>query len=343
MRGRLARTVSLKRAAVLLLPLLLLLAGCTGDPQDTLADHGDVSERIRDLFLPVVAIAVVVFVLVEGYFFYALLRYRRRGNETELPKQTHGSTPLEITWTIIPVVILAALTVPTLQTIRYIDTIPENPLVINVTAQQWWWAFQYEDSGVVTADQLVVPIDTPVQVKLRSMDVIHSFWVPRLAGKMDVVPNHNNTMWFNARDVGTYSGQCAEFCQLSHAKMKFEVKALSQADYQTWVQQQKAPAVQPTGAALQGAQVFFQQPCWTCHTVAGVTVDGKLAAGTFGPNLTHFASRDRFAGSWLERNDQDLYDWLKNPPAIKPGSKMPNYNLTDDQINQLIVFLQGLK
>jgi cytochrome c oxidase subunit 2 len=344
MRGRLTLANRLLTAAGLLVALVVL-AGCTGDPQDTLTADGVVSEKITELFWIVFAIAVVVFVLVEGALVFALIRYRhRRDRAGQLPTQLHGSTPLEITWTIIPTVILAALAIPTISTIRELDAAPEDALEVRVIGHQWWWEFQYPESGVVTADELHIPVGRPVKVTLNSADVIHSFWVPKLAGKTDVVPNHNNTMWFQAKEAGVYSGQCAEFCALSHAKMKFSVVAESQADFDAWLRAEAAPAPTPTTElARQGEQAFFGLPCIGCHTIKGPTVNGLQALGTTGPNLTHFALRDRFAGSWLENNPENLRLWLQNPPAIKPGSLMPNYNLTDEQITQLIAYLESLK
>jgi cytochrome c oxidase subunit II len=345
MTGRRSPIRFARRSAVLLFPLfLLLLSGCTGDPQDTLTHDGDVSSRITDLFMLTFWMAVVVFVLVEFGLIFILFRYRRRPNQEGLPPQVHGSTPLEIGWTIVPAVILAALAIPTVRDIRFLSDVPENPLEVNVTAQQWWWAFEYPEQNVVTADEMYIPVGRPVRVTLQSRDVIHSFWVPKLAGKTDVVPSNNprqklNTMWFNAREPGRYSGQCAEFCAESHAKMKFTVVAVPEDEFNTWIQQQQQPAPTPTGAALQGQQVFNGLPCIACHAING----NPQAIGEIGPNLTHFASREHFAGAWLANTPENLYDWLKDPPAIKPGSKMPNYNLTDEQINALIAYLQSLR
>jgi cytochrome c oxidase subunit 2 len=343
MRGRLTFTSRFLAAAGLLFALLVL-AGCTGDPQDTLTKHGVISEKITNLYGIVFAIAVVVFILVEGALVFVLIRYRRRrGQEGQLPTQLHGNTPLEISWTIIPTLILAVLAIPTISTIRELDAAPADALQIHVIGHQWWWEFRYPDSGVVTADELHIPVGRPVKVTLNSADVIHSFWVPNLAGKTDVVPNHNNTMWFEAKEPRTYSGQCAEFCALSHAKMKFTVVAESQSDFDAWLRAESAPAATPTGLAAQGQQTFFGLPCIGCHTINGPTVNGLQAIGTVGPNLTHFAARERFAGAWLENTPANLRLWLQNPPAIKPGSKMPNYNLTDEQITQLIAYLESLK
>jgi cytochrome c oxidase subunit 2 len=334
-----------RRAAALMLPLLLVLvAGCTGDPQDTLTHDGDVSSKITDLFFLTFWIAVAVFVLVEVGILVIIFRYRRRPNQEGLPAQIHGSTPLEISWTIIPAIILAVLAIPTVRDIRFLADIPEDAMEVNVTAQQWWWAFEYPGQDVVTADEMYVPVGRPIKVTLQSKDVIHSFWVPKLAGKMDVVPSNNpkqrlNEMWFNAREPGRYSGQCAEFCAESHAKMKFTVVAVPQDEFDAWIREQQEPADRPTGLAAQGEQLFNGQPCIACHAIEG----NPSAIGEIGPNLTHFASRERFAGSWLENNTENLYDWLKDPPAIKPGSKMPNYNLTDEQINLLIAYLQSLE
>ena len=347
-RGLLGRA---RVAAILLLPLLLLASGCSGDPQDTFADKGDVSDRLSSLYWLVFWIAAVVFVLVEGALIVILFRYRRRRDADRLPAQTHGSTPLEITWTIIPALVLAGIALPTVRDLRYISDTPDGALTVNVTAQQWWWAFEYPDAGFVTADEMYIPVGRPVKVTLQSNDIIHSFWVPQLAGKLDVVPSRNpkqklNSMWFNAKEPGRYSGQCAEFCALSHAKMKFTVVAVPQAEYDAWVQLQRQPAATPTGNAALGQQIFLGQPaggqagatCLACHTVNGTNAQGKV-----GPDLTHFASREHFAGAWLPNNAENLRRWLEDPPAIKPGSKMPDYGLTDEQITLLIAYLQSLR
>jgi cytochrome c oxidase subunit 2 len=332
-------------AAALMLPLLLVaLAGCTGDPQDTLTHNGDISSRITDLFFLTFWIAVAVFFLVEIGLVVILIRYRRRRNQDGLPAQIHGSTPLEVTWTIVPVIILGVLAIPTVQGIRFLADVPEDAMEVNVIAQQWWWAFEYPGQDVVTADEMYIPVGRPVKVTLQSKDVIHSFWVPQLAGKTDVVPSNNpkqklNEMWFNAREPGRYSGQCAEFCAESHAKMKFTVVAVPQDEFDAWIREQQQPDSPPTGLAAEGQQLFNGLPCIACHTIDG----NPSAIGEIGPNLTHFASRERFAGSWLENNTENLHDWLKDPPAIKPGSKMPNYNLSDEQINLLIAYLQSLE
>jgi cytochrome c oxidase subunit II len=325
--------------ALVLLPLMLLSAACSGNPQDTLTRNGDVSAHITDLFMPVFWVAVVIFFLVEGALVYAIIRYRRRGNETALPKQLHGNTALEITWTIIPAVVLGIIAVPTVGGIRFLADVPSNALEINVTGQQWWWRFEYANEGFETADELVIPVGRPVHVNLRSNDVIHSFWVPQLAGKMDTVPGQTNSMWFNAKRPGLYSGQCTEFCAESHAKMKFQVNALPPAEYDAWVRKQQTnPPVPTSGLAAQGYQFFMQGQCIACHAIRGTP-----AQGNFGPNLTWFAMRDRFAGAWLDNTPENVALWLKDPPAIKPGSKMPNYNLTDEQINQLVAYLESLK
>ena len=343
MRGRHGRGWRILGLAVMLLPLFL--AACTGDPQDTLTRKGDVSARITDLFMPVFLYGVIpIFVVVEAALIIVVLRYRRRPGQTGLPAQTHGSTPLELTWTIIPAVILALLAIPTVDGIRYLADTPDGALKVNVVGHQWWWEFQYPDDNFNTAGELVIPAGRPVEVTITSQDVIHSFWVPQLAGKMDAVPGRQNKMWFNAREPGRFSGQCAEFCALSHAKMKFEVVALEPADYQAWVQSQQAPAAAPgTTLARQGQEFFFATQCIACHAVRGQEVNGRQAIGNLGPDLTHFASRERFAGAWLENNEEDLRAWLADPPKIKPGSKMPNYNLTDEQITQLIAYMQSLR
>jgi cytochrome c oxidase subunit 2 len=215
----------------------------------------------------------------------------------------------------------------------------EEVLPIQVTGHQWWWTFAYPTLGVVTANELHVPIGRAVQVHLRSADVIHSFWVPRLAGKMDVIPNQENRMWFKADRPGIYFGQCAEFCGVSHAHMGFRVVAQTAADFAAWVQTQQQPAPVPTDPpAVHGAQLFLQRGCLACHTISGTP-----AQGTVGPNLTHVGSRQTLAAGVLANTPDNLARWLRDPQAVKPASLMPNLALDDASIGALVAYLHGLK
>jgi cytochrome c oxidase subunit 2 len=328
-----------------LLPAIgLLLAACAKNaPQDSLSPEGPVAQRIDRLFTPVFWIAAAIFFLVEGLLVFAVVHYRARGDH-EMPKQVHGNKRLEIGWTLAPALLLAGVAVPTLLTLVELDRKPVGALEITVTAKQWWWQYQYKDSGVVTANELHIPTGRPVLLSLVSEDVIHSFWVPKLAGKQDVVPGRTNHLTLSATKPGTYLGQCAEFCALSHANMRLRVIAQAPADFERWVAEQKAPALSPADPlAVRGMSEFFGGQCIQCHTISGLTVDGKTAAATFGPNLTHFASRTTFGGATFDRTDQDLHEWLLDPQAAKPGNKMVIRRLTEDQIRALIAFLQSLR
>lgn len=324
--------------------LALLMTACARNaPQDSLAPEGPIAQKIHNLFVPVFWIATGIFVLVEGLLVVALIRYRARG-ERETPVQVHGNKRLEIGWTIAPALLLAGIAVPTLLTIFELDRQPSGALKVAVTAKQWWWQYRYEESGVLTANELHIPTGRAVVLSLRSEDVIHSFWVPKLAGKQDVVPGRTAHLTLRAEKPGVYLGQCAEFCALSHANMRLRVIAQTPADFERWVSEQTAPAVGPGNAlAVRGMEEFFNGECINCHTINGLALGSIEAQGTFGPNLTHFASRATFGGATFDRTDEDLHEWLRDPQAAKPGNKMVIRRLTEEQIRALIAFLQGLE
>lgn len=346
-RVRPFRTLLIVACAVL---VALLFSACLGskNPQDTLAPRGPVAHDQKQLFYPIFWIAVVIFVAVEGLFLYALFRFRhRRGQEDILPKQVHGNTRMEIGWTIAPTLLLAIIAIPTVATIYNLrPKNVNNPLNVTVVGHQWWWEFKYDDLGITTANELHIPAGRRVNISLQSKDVIHAFHVPSLAGQIDAVPGHDNLMWLEAANPGTYLGQCTQFCGESHAFMRFRVIADSTDDFTAWVANQQAPPVAPTGDAQAGAQLFAngtftvkgtQYQCVACHTIQGVS------QGQVGPNLTHFASRTTLAGSTLENTPDQVMRWLRNPPGVKPGSIMPNLQLTQQQIDDLTAYLESLK
>lgn len=324
-------------------------------PQNTLAPQGPEAQKIDRLFQPVFWIAVVVFVLVEGALVYLLVHYRHRPGRG-VPAQVHGNKRLEVTWTVIPAVLLAIIAVPTIATIFDLARVPKNALQITVTGHQWWWEAQYPPqagkgvtNAVVTANEIHIPIGTPVYVTLESKDVIHSFWVPRLAGKQDLEPGRITHLTIEAPNPGVYFGQCAEFCGISHANMRLRVVAESPAEFQSWAQQQAQPAAQPPPDVL---AIMDRVGCAGCHTIAGVKgASGVPYAGTLGPDLTHFADRSSFAGATEDRTDENLRAWLRDPQAVKPGNDMtigpkstPGRSvLTEDEIAALVQYLDGLK
>ena len=313
--------------------LSLLLAACSAENngQNSLKPKGPQAEKIDNLFIPVFWISVVIGTLVLGAVVVFALRFRYRKGRNENPKQIHGSTPLEIGWTIVPALILAVVAVPTIITIFDLAKEPAGADVVKVTAigKQWWWEFKYPEQNVVTANELVIPAGRPVRVSLTACDeslpnkcnVIHSFWVPELNGKRDVVPGHNNFTTIEADKPGTYLGQCAEYCGLSHANMRFRVIAKTPSEFDRWVgEQQQGPAVpfqvgsgaqtQAAGPAQELMSTKFQ--CTNCHSVG----DSKVSS--YGPNLTHLASRTTFASGYYELTHDKLVDWVYNAPGLIP-------------------------
>lgn len=328
---------------------MVTLGGCTHPLQSTLDVHGSIARLENTLFVPVFWIAVGVLCLVTGLVLYCVFKFRAR-SEDEAPKQIHGNTRAEIAWTILPAILLASIAVPTVKFVFDLNNFPNNALTIAVTGHRWWWQFDYPtatnptnpgDIDFSTATQLHIPIQTKVVLTLTSVDVIHNFWVPELAGKLYAIPGRTNKMVIEADQAGTYYGQCSEFCGTSHANMRLQVIAQTPADYEAWVASQEAPAVtQPAGStseAAVGSQVFQTVGCAGCHTITGVS-DGMV-----GPNLTHFASRSVFAGAIFANTDPNLRLWLANPPLEKPGSVMPNLHLSSTQITALVAYLDTLK
>jgi cytochrome c oxidase subunit II len=369
-----------KRGLVVLTGLLLssiLFAACS-EPASILNTAGTIANEERNLFYIILGVAVIVFVGVETALIYSIVRFRSRPN-TPNPRQLHGNMTLELIWTVIPSIFLLIILAVTINSL--IKVAPEaEPITgpkINVTAigHQWWWEFYYDDYHFSTADSLVIPTGTTIHVNLFSNNVIHSFWVPALTGKTDVVPGHNNTKWFSADTAGIYPGLCAEFCGTQHANMKFNVVAESNDAFQTWLHTQLQPAINPTSSGDNGpysatnGESVFKNNCTSCHGIVGVDQksypdtpascngnNDSTSACLLGPNLTHFASRDLIAGGVLDHDPSgctdpyspDLYktctlaQWLQNPQAIKPGNDM-NVNLTDSQIRNLVAYLETLK
>ncbi len=225
----------------LLLFLLLLAVGCeTDNPQNTFAPSGDVADKLRDLYLIVMWPLIGIMVVVEGLLVLSLIIFRQKRGQA-VPRQTHGNTRLEVAWTIAPALFLFVLAIPTITTLRDLATVPDGDVMeIEVTGRQFSWSFRYPNEEITTTNQLTIPINQTVNVTTTGVDVIHSFWVPKLAGKADAVPGRSNAMWFNATEPGTYSGQCAEFCGVGHWEMTFTVVAMTQSDFDNWLRDQQA-------------------------------------------------------------------------------------------------------
>lgn len=334
-----AITLTVVSLVVVLVTSLLIWWGwdaTTGDPQTTLAPLSDNARSVNDVYTLITILAglVMIGVLTLTLAFAVIFR-ERPGREAQ---QIHGNPRLEVFWTLIPVIIVVAIAVPSFQVI--VDTTgdaPDESLEVVATGNQWWFEFEYPGLGVVTANELHLPVGQSVNVELRSEDVIHSFWVPQLSGKVDMVPGHNNRLWFTPEETGEYLGQCAEFCGTSHANMRFRVFVDTQEDFDAWIAEQAADAAPAAGELAEGGQQIATTICAACHTIRGTN-----AAGVIGPDLTHLASRTTIASGILQNNETDLRAWLADPLAEKPGSLMPNLNLSDEQLDQLIAYLQGL-
>lgn len=341
----------------LLVAFVFLATACAAHaPQDYLRGlQGSEARKANNLFQPVFWIAAIVFFLVEGAIVFAAVKFRDRPGREE-PKQIHGNSALELTWTAIPALILAVVAVPTVLTIFNVAAKPgPNQVKIHVIAHQWWWEYQYEGTTppVTTANEVVIPVNRPVYFTLDSVDVIHSFWVPKLAGKQDVVPGRTNTLEFTAYTPGEYYGQCTEYCSLSHANMRLRAIVKTQADYEAWLRAQQAPPAAPqTAEEQQGQQIFMNNICIQCHTIAGTAAQGQL-----GPNLTHFASRGTFAGSMFDNSPDNVNRWIHETSLLKPGVIMPRFGcgqtntapytalkcISDDQISLIVSYLESLK
>src|SRR5216683_1116755 len=250
----------------------------------------------------------------------ALVRFRARPGETAEPPQVHGNRQLEIIWTATPAVTLAVMFVLVVQTLRTVDAAQPSAVAVTVTAHQWWWAFAYTDQQAVTANELHVPVGTPLLLNLESADVIHSLHVVRFGWMQDLVPGKTNTMQVLVDRTGIFDGSCNQYCGVQHAWMRLRVIAEPIDQFNGWVGQQRQPALASTGLA--GEQVFLHNTCVSCHTIRGLAG----ATGTVGPDLTHVGSRNTLGAGVIDNTPENLRSWISNPQAIKPGVLMPAYN-----------------
>jgi len=327
------RTARRLAACALFVVSAVVVAGCRGpeNGQNSLKPDGPSAQKIDNLFVPVYVVSVVIGVLVLAAVLWVALRYRQRGDQATNPKQTHGSTPLEIGWTIAPAIILLVVGFFTVRTIFELAREPKGDVLqVTSVAKQWWWEFRYPDDEIVTANELVIPTDRKVRVNLTACDdtipnecnVIHSFWAPQLGGKQDVVPGRPQATTIEADEPGTYLGQCAEYCGISHANMRFRVIAVEPGDFDRWIEeQQERPAVpldaetpegesQPAGEAQSLVTEKYQ--CVNCH------VFDDSGRPQYGPNLTHLASRSTFASGYYELTRERLVQWLLDAPSLVP-------------------------
>lgn len=323
-----------------LLLLVLTLTACGGSP-NFLDSASPVAQAEGGLYKILLALSVVVFLCVEGLLVIILVRFRKQKGQSEIPEQRYRERLIEFVYTIIPVAIVAAIFILTLRTMQAVAAPPEQPgdLNIQVIGHQWWWEFDYPDQKIITANELHIPVNTNVQITLDSVDVIHSFYVPQLSGKTDVLPGTTNHMWLRGDTVGAYHGQCAEFCGLDHANMRFTVYVDTPEDYQAWVTNQQQPPPEPqTDLEKQGQTLIANGICGSCHLL------GEDGPEHVAPNLTHLFSRSKFAGDILDLNEENLRAWLRDNQAIKPGNDMQHVkNLPQSQIDALVAYLTQLK
>jgi len=286
-----------------------------------------------------------IFVVVFSLLAYAIVKFRQRKGDDDLePPQIYGSNQMELAWTVLPVLIVVVLFLSTAQVIHRVQDAkrPADAIQVTVVGHQFWWEYRYEQYGFVAANELHVPVSdpqhpTPTYLALLSADVDHSFWVPRLAGKTDLIPNHPNSMWIDPQETGLFLGQCAQYCGTQHAKMLIRVYVQSRPDFDRWVHEQQQPAVADPSVAA-GRALFQAKLCFVCHTIRGT-----LAMGKVGPDLTHLMSRDTIGSGSVPNTPGNLRQWIRNPGTFKPGSLMPPQDLTDQQLDQIAAYLETLR
>jgi cytochrome c oxidase subunit 2 len=317
-------------------------------PTNIFAPVSTPANSIFGLSIFVLSMMGMIFVVVFALLAYAVVRFRSRsGDDRREPVQIYGSTQVELAWTVIPVLIVVALFFAAARVIASVQNPPRPPgaLEVVVTGHQYWWEYRYPQLNIVTANELHVPVSDPAHpsptfLTLLSADTDHSFWVPRLAGKTDLIPNHPNQMWIDPHETGTFLGQCAQYCGTQHAKMLLRVYVQPRGEFERWVheQQQQASGATPGAAALRGGRVFESTACVNCHAVSGTPAKGR-----FGPDLTHLMSRDTIAAGAAPNTPQMLRLWVRNPDAIKPGSKMPAMGLSNQDVDAVVTYLETLR
>ena len=304
------------------------------------------AEMILDITWLVTAICAVIFIIMQGLIIWAIIRYRAKhaDGEGSEPPQVYGSNPVELAWTVIPLLIVFVLFLVSARGIFEIDKQepPAGALEVTVVGHRWWWEFDYGEQGFKTANELHVPLTKDgepqaVFLTLESADVIHSFWVPQLAGKKDLVPGRTNHLWLQPREIGHYVGQCAEYCGAQHANMLLNVYVHTEADFNAWVANQQKVALQNDDAA-KGRDLFLSTACINCHTIRGT-----VANGTFAPDLTHLMSRDTIGSGVVPNTPDNLRNWVWDPQTIKPGCDMPSMKLTKHETDLICTYLETLQ
>jgi cytochrome c oxidase subunit 2 len=314
-------------------------------PTNIFAPASTPAQSILDLSYFVLEVTGAIFLVVFTLLAYAVVQFRRRKTtDGREPAQIYGSTQLELAWTVIPVLIVVVLFLASARVIASIQNAPKPSAAIEVTVigHQFWWEYRYPSLGVVTANELHIPVSdpahpTPTFLRLLSADTDHSFWVPRLAGKTDLIPNHPNSMWVDPHETGLFLGQCAQYCGTQHALMLLRVYVQPRDEFDRWVKEQSQPA-QRGSVVTEGQKIFERTACINCHAVAGTAANGR-----FGPDLTHLMSRETIAAGAALNSPANLRRWIQVPDSIKPGSKMPAMGLSDRELDAVTQYLETLR
>jgi cytochrome c oxidase subunit II len=337
--------------AVLIGGGLLAASVCFGAPSSpsqvpSIFDpHSTPTKSIDHLSQFVLSVTGLIFVVVFTLLCYVVVKYRHRpGDAGREPTQVYGSTQIELAWTVIPILIVVVLFLATARVIHSVQDAPKpaSALEVTVIGHQFWWEFRYPRLGVVTANELHIPVSDPSRPRptfltLLSADTDHSFWVPQLAGKTDLIPNRVNHMWMDPYQAGMYLGQCAQYCGTQHAKMLLTVYVDTPDDFDAWVRAQQQGAIRDDNVTA-GRHIFESTACINCHAIRGTAADGR-----FGPDLTHLMSRRTIASGAAESTKANLRLWIQKPDAIKPGSLMPAMQLSDTDLDALVDYLETLR
>ncbi|MDG4798228.1 cytochrome c oxidase subunit II [Micromonospora sp. WMMD1082] len=314
------------------------LTGC-GPERTMLSPVSTDAGRAADLWWLMFWIGAVIWTLVTAATLYALYR-RGRGQQDPLARRRWENTPLIWGGIVLPSIVLVLVTGVTVDAMRRTDhRAGPGTMVVQVIGHQWWWEVRYPERDVVTANEVRVPAGRPVRIELTTADVIHSFWVPALAGKVDLIPGRTNTLWINTDRPGVYEGQCAEFCGLQHARMRFRVVVAPEPTFRQWLAGQEQPATEPADElAVRGREVFLSASCVHCHSIRGTA-----EVGASGPDLTHLASRDTLAAGIMPNTKGHLGGWIVDPQQVKPGARMPGSDLSPDDLQALLAYLGSLE
>jgi cytochrome c oxidase subunit 2 len=334
--------------AVFCLPVAIALAEPAHpslSPTNIFAPASTPAQSIFDLSLFVLEVTAAIFLVVFSLLVYVVVKFRKSAaNNGREPAQVYGSTQLELAWTVIPILIVVTLFLAAARVIASIQrpSRSNNAVEVTVIGHQFWWEYRYPSLKVVTANELHIPVSDPAHpaptfLTLLSADTDHSFWVPRLAGKTDLIPNHPNSAWLDPHETGLYLGQCAQYCGTQHAKMLLRVYVQSQEEFARWIQEQRLPA-RPSDAVSKGRHIFETTACINCHAVGGTVANGR-----FGPDLTHLMSRETIASGVVPNTAENLKLWIRDPASMKPGCLMPSMQLNDQDVDALTAYLETLR